>query len=461
VTTPDLTAQDATTLAGLVGSRALSARSLVEATLARIGHVEPKTNAFRTVMASEALAEAERIDSLSDSELSRLPLCGVPVAVKDDTDVAGQSTRWGSATDRGPVEQDAEAVARLRRAGAVIIGKTNVPELTLWPWTMSDRWGVTTNPWDPSRTPGGSSGGSAAAVCSGMAALAVGSDGGGSVRYPAGLTGLVGLKPQRSRVPIGGEHGSAWHGLLALGSLSRSVRDASCFLDVVSAPEPSVEFRDALAAPVGPLRIGVSTNAPPGTGVTLSWERRSWIERTVALLRQIGHDTVAVDIDYGLAALWSSTVRLLKGVQHDVASLPRDRSLEPRTRTVARLGRVVPTRLLQRALEGEPDIARSINVVFDSVDVVLTPLCESPAPKLQDCPKRGALRSLRAANTSAWLVPWNVIGQPALCVPVGLDADGLPVGVQLAGRANDEATLLAVADQIEPRASRTVWRPRS
>ena len=447
VTQTDPTELDATGQAHLVRSRAITARQLVEATLRRIDEVEPEVNAFRVVMAGHALFDAERIDALSDSELAVLPLAGVTVAIKDDTDVSGQSTMWGSAIDRGEASHDAQAVERLRAAGAIIIGKTNVPELTLWPWTASKRWGDTRNPWDLDCTTGGSSGGSAAAVCTGMAAMAVGSDGGGSIRYPAGLTGLVGVKPQRNRVPLGPEHASGWHGLVVLGPLTRSVRDAAAFLDIVSNRTPNSTFRDAILPE--PLRIAVATNAPPGTGVSLSAERRRIVQDAATLLDDLGHTIVELDIDYSLAALWTSTIRLLKGAHDDIASLPDRDHLERRTRTVARLGRLAPARTLSRALEREHHIANSINQVFGSADVVLTPLCESPAPRLDQCPTHGALRSLRKCNTSAWLVPWNVIGQPALTVPTGIDGDNLPTAIHLAGRPNDEVTVIALAAQIE------------
>lgn len=454
----DLTALDATGQAQQVRSRVFTARQLVEATLRRIDDVEPVVNAFRVVTAERALLDADRIDSLPDEELAVLPVAGVPVAIKDDTDVSGQSTMWGSAIDRGEVGHDSEVVERLRRAGAVIIGKTNVPELTLWPWTASERWGVTRNPWNLDRTPGGSSGGSAAAVCTGMAAMALGSDGGGSIRYPAGLTGLVGVKPQRGRVPLGPEHASGWHGLVVLGPLTRSVRDAGLFLDIVSNRTPDSMFRDAIGTSTPPLRIAVATNAPPGTQVSLSAARRRTIQEAADLLAELGHTIVEVDIDYGLASLWNSTVRLLKGAHDDAASLPDQSHLEARTRALARLGRLLPARSLTRALEREQHIATSINQVFHVADVVLTPLCASPAPRLDECPTQGAVRSLRKANTSAWLVPWNVIGQPALTVPTGIDGDNLPTAIHLAGRPNDEATLLALAAQIQtarpPRAAR-------
>jgi amidase len=447
MTSMDLVASDATALAEMVRTREVTSRALVEATLRRIDDLDPTINAFRVVTDEDALATADRIDALPDAERSRLPLAGVPVAIKDDTDVAGQSTAWGSRADRGRCERDSEVVARLRTAGAVIIGKTNVPELTLWPWTASEQWGVTRNPWDLERTPGGSSGGSAAAVCTGMAALALGSDGGGSIRYPAGLTGLVGLKPQRGRLSVGPEHASGWHGLLVLGPLTRSVRDAALVLDV--AGDGGTAFARAIEGASPRLRIAVSTNVPPGTQVTLSATARAAVDAAAAVLADLGHDLSVADIPYGLASLWSSTVRLLKGAQQDVASLPDRDRLEARTRTVARLGRSIPNRSLARVLGRAPRVAASINRVFDAADVVLTPLCASPAPRIDDCPSRGALRSLRASNTSAWLVPWNVTGQPAISVPIGLTDDGLPAAVQLVGRHDDEATLLGLAAQLE------------
>ncbi|MBV9285799.1 MAG: amidase [Acidimicrobiia bacterium] len=460
---PDIDAQliaiDATSISELVRCGDVSARDVMESSLRRIEELEPRLNAFRTVMAEEAVADANRIDSLPVDHRRSLPLAGVPVAIKDDTDVAGQSTMWGSAADRGSCSRDADVVARLRRAGAIVVGKTNVPELTLWPWTASQKWGVTRNPWDLDRTAGGSSGGSAVAVCTGMAALALGSDGGGSIRYPAGLTGLFGLKPQRDRVPLGVEHASGWHGLVALGPLTRSARDAALFLDAVAADPTSTTFRDAIGRPSPRLRIAVATNAPPGSLVSLRADRRHSVIDAADALSAVGHDVFEAEIDYPLASLWTSTVRLLAGARDDVASLPDPHDLERRTRSVARLGRLLPNRTIRRALKREAAIAASINAVFDAADVVLTPLCADPAPRIDACPTTGGLRSLRASNTSAWLVPWNTIGQPAVAVPTGLDDDRLPVGVHLAGREGEEATLLRVAAQLEAARTPPRWSP--
>ncbi len=443
-----LTALDATALAAAVHAGDITARQLINATLARIEAIEPQVNAFRTVMADQALLDAERIDAMSPIDRSRLALAGVPVAIKDDTDVAGQSTMWGTAIDRGVCDDDADVVRRLRHAGAVIIGKTNVPELTLWPWTSSTTWGTTRNPWNPDRTPGGSSGGSAAAVCSGMAAMALGSDGGGSVRYPAALTGLIGLKPQRGRIPLGPEHGSGWHGLIALGPLTRSTRDAALFLDLTSTIDAGTTFRDALTMQPR-LMIAAATNPPAGSRARLSRGQRRAFDDAVGMLADLGHEIVTMDVDYPLAALWNSTVRLLTGAHDDVQSMQDRARLERRTRSVARLGSPLANRALRSALAGERAIAEAINDVFQIADVVVSPICQRPAPRIVDCPQRGALRSLAAANTSAWLVPWNLTGQPALSVPTGLGSDGLPTAIQLVGRTNDETTLLGLAAQAE------------
>ena len=449
MTPTDLIANDATALAAKVHSGEVTATELIKATLHNIETIEPSVNAFRIMTTELALEDAARIDELSDDERRALPLAGVPVAIKDDTDVAGHSTMWGTAIDRGVCSADAEIVHRLRQAGAIIIGKTNVPELTLWPWTESKTWGTTHNPWNLDHTPGGSSGGSAAAVSSGMAAMALGSDGGGSVRYPAALTGLIGLKPQRDRLPLGPEHASGWHGLIALGPLTRSVRDAALFLDVTANAEKPREFRDAIDGASRSLTVAVAVNPPPGSQVSLPNAGRTTIDDATQLLAALGHDIVEAKIDYGLASLWNSTVRLLRGAHDDVASLPNRNQLERRTRTVARLGKAIPNRTLAKALGREPDISAAMNEVFTTADVVMTPLCQSPAPTLKKCPKRGAMRSLRAANTSAWLVPWNLSGQPAIAVPTGTDDRGLPTAIHLVGRTGDEATLLALAADIE------------
>ncbi|EOD63818.1 amidase family protein, partial [Amycolatopsis vancoresmycina] len=215
--------------AQLAGGEVTSAE-LTAAALGRAHASQPTLNAFRCLRDDDALAEAANADRRLQAG-DRAPLLGVPIAIKDDVDLTGLPTSFGCPGEFPPATSDAPVVALLREAGAVIIGKTNTPELGQWPFTEGPAFGVTRNPWHPGHTPGGSSGGSAAAVASGVIAAALGSDGAGSVRIPAAWTGLVGVKTQRGRIPTGGE---LFHGLTVLGPLARTVGDAALLLDAAA-----------------------------------------------------------------------------------------------------------------------------------------------------------------------------------------------------------------------------------
>ncbi len=217
-------------LAAQVRAKQVSPRELVELSLRRIESLNPQLNAFRTTMAERALAEADGLTALDG------PLAGVPIAVKDDLPVAGEAMTWGSRSYGPPQPADAEAVRRLRAAGAIPVGITNVPELMMFPWTATQANGITRNPWDRSRSPGGSSGGSAAAVASGMVPAATGSDGGGSLRIPAACCGLVGMKSTRGLVPTAPAL-EGWLGLSVYGALARTVADSALMLDVMAASQ--------------------------------------------------------------------------------------------------------------------------------------------------------------------------------------------------------------------------------
>jgi amidase len=426
----------------LVRSGAVSARELTGATLRRIETLDPTLNAFRVVFDERALDEADRIDRRREPD--DRPLLGVPVAIKDDTDVAGHITAWGSAADGDPAEHDAVIVHRLRAAGAIIIGKTHVPQLCLWPWTTSAAWGPTRNPWDPERTPGGSSGGSAAAVAAGLCAIATGSDGGGSIRYPAALTGLFGLKPQRDRIRLDAGH-SSWHGLLTLGALTRTVHDTARFLDATADDPPDRGYTRQLDPPRRRLRIAVSLRPPARSFARLGDEQRHAVDATADLLRDLGHHVFEQQIDYG-DVMANTTIRYVAGAHADAST--HAGGLERTTRRVAAIGARIPRRTLARALHTERTIAARINEVFRDADLVLTPMVGSPAPRLADLP-RGALRSLQRSNVDAWANPWNVIGQPAASIPAGLDRSGLPLAVQLGAPPDGEPALLNLAAQLQ------------
>ena len=277
----DLAFAGAARQAELLRARELSSRELVQLYLERIERLDPQLNSFRVVLGEQALAEAEQAQARLDAG-ETTPLLGVPVAIKDEFDVAGQLNTLGCGTIDEPAREDSEVVRRLRAAGAIPIGITKVPELTIWPFTETETWGKTRNPWNPDRVPGGSSGGSGAAVAAGLAPVALGSDGAGSIRIPAAWCGLFGLKVQRGRIsymPLP-EH---WHGMSVPGPLARRVLDAALFLDAVAGPAPG----DATAAPPPPepfahaarqsprpLRIAVSTKVPPLATARVSAESR-------------------------------------------------------------------------------------------------------------------------------------------------------------------------------------------
>src|SRR3954470_8191367 len=358
-----------------VRSGEVSARELVASTLERIARIDPQLNAYRVVLGERALAEADQADARHRAGDDR-PLLGVPVAIKDDVDVAGEATAWGTAAHAGPVARDAEVIRRLRAAGAVIIGKTLVPELTMLPATDTTTFGSARNPWDLSRTPGGSSGGSAAAMAAGLAGVALGSDGAGSIRNPSAWTGLFGLKPTRGRVPVA-PHDDAWQGLSVNGPLARRVADAALFLD---ATVEGGGFAEAAAADPGRLRIAVSTKAIPGALPRLGREERRAVEETAALLRTLGHEVVERDPEYP-ASLWpAALIRIMRGVADDVqASMPHPGRLEARPRHVAAIGGAVPAGVVRWAREAEAGQTARLGRLWDDVDVLLTP-CAADGP---------------------------------------------------------------------------------
>ncbi|HEV2975544.1 MAG TPA: amidase [Solirubrobacteraceae bacterium] len=449
--------------AELIAAGEISSRELVELCLRRIDAAQPRLNAFRTVLAERALLEADQADArrgagggTQPGGLGR-PLLGVPIAVKDDIDVAGEVTALGSNAHGAPAVADAEVVRRLRAAGAVIVGKTNVPELCVWPFTETATYGVTRNPWDAQRAPGGSSGGSAVAVAAGLVGAALGSDGAGSIRIPAAWCGLFGLKPQRGRVSIA-PRARVWNGLSVNGVLTRRVADTALFHDVASgsadvdadsAPAPAAPFAHAAATPPGKLRIAYSTRILPGILARLDDDGARAFDESVELLRSLGHELSERDPDYGLGAGPALIARFVHGVYEEARTIAHPERLERRTKGTARLGALtVP--LFDRALAAERELAARINAIFDDVDVLLTPATAAGPPAIGRLQGRGALWTLNAV--ARW-VPyngvWNMTGQPAASVPAGFGADGLPRGVQLVGRPNDEATLLSLAAQIE------------
>jgi amidase len=434
----------------MLASGDITSSELVELYFERIARLDGELNAYRVVRLASARVEAVDAQRRLDAG-ERLPLLGVPIAIKDDVDVAGELTAWGTAA-HGPAKlRDAEVVRRLRDAGAIVIGKTNVPEMTIWPFTESATFGVTRNPWDPARSPGGSSGGTAAAVAAGLAPFGLGSDGGGSIRTPATWCGLYGIKPQRDRVPLG-PHDDGWQGLIVNGPITRTVEDAALFLDVTTTlPRPDGGFVAAAARTPVRLRIAFSTKSPLGLIARVGKAQQAAVREAAALLCSLGHDVVERAPDYAaMSAGWNVMARFLRGIHDDVEMMAHPERLEPRTRSMARAGGRISDRRIASVRAGEAALTARVNAIFDDVDVVLTPGTATGPPRVGAFTKRGAFITLNATmGRSPFQAIFNATGQPAAVVPWGLDGSGLPTSVQLVGRPADEATLLALSAQIE------------
>jgi amidase len=444
--------------AAMVRSGEVAPRELVELCLARIEALDPQLNAFRVVRAEQALAEAERVDRSGS-------LAGVPIAVKDDLEVAGEVASRGTRSFGPPAGTDAEPIRRLRAAGAIPIGITNVPELMIFPWTATTANGVTRNPWDPSRTTGGSSGGSACAVAAGMVPAATGSDGGGSLRIPAAACGLVGMKPTRGRVSGRG----GWLSLSVYGALARTVADSALMLDAMhgalpgdpdQAPPFHGRYVDAAATPPPRLRIAVSRKLPPGLLARVSTDQRGAWERTGALLGALGHDVVPRDPAYGLAQL-EFLQTWVRGVYEESLTVPDRSQLEPSTRQMAAFGRyVVPPRRRAAILAARPKTTARITALWDEFDVLMTPALARTAIPAEGGYGRPAPLAIDIAGRFTPFTPiFNLTGQPAIAVPAGVGSDGLPLAVQLVGRVGAEDTLYSLAGQIEEAAPWAQRRP--
>ncbi|MEO3761289.1 amidase [Mycobacterium sp. B14F4] len=443
--TSDIAFAGAAEQARMLAAGTITAPDLLQLYLDRIARLDPALRSYRVVLADSARREAAVTQDRLDAG-ERLPLLGVPIAVKDDVDVAGETTTYGSAASGPAKTEDAEVVRRLRAAGAVIIGKTAVPEMMIWSFTETMTYGATRNPWNTDFAPGGSSGGSGAAVAAGLAAMALGSDGMGSIRIPSTWCGLFGLKPQRDRVPIA-PHDDAWNGLSVNGPIARTVSDAALFLDATT--EES-SFGAAAAKEPGPLRIAVSTRVPPLLVARIGAAQRAAVDEAVSLLRELGHDVIVRDIDYPRSAVAHALSRYVRGVYDDVRTLPHPERLEARTRAFARLGGLISDARMRRIRATESVLADRIQSIFDKVDIVLTPGTATGPSRIGAYQRRGAISTLAlVAARVPFQAMFNVTGQPAAVVPWGVDEHGVPTSVQLVGRPFDEATLLSLSAQIE------------
>jgi amidase len=474
---------DATALAACVGRGDVSAAELLALARAQMSRVQPQLNAL-----------LRPLDALAQAQLARAapgPLAGVPFLVKDSVaDVAGVPTSYGSRSMAGVVPaENAAVLRRLLDAGAVVFGKTNLPEFGLKGVSDSKAFGRVNNPWNVEHVPGGSSGGSAAAVAAGVVPMAGGNDGGGSLRIPGACCGLFALKPSRGRISNGPGIGEVWFGACSEGVLSRSVRDTAMALDILCGPEPGDPFVTALAAerfasalqrPPRRLRVGFSAASPIGTPVHA--QAVAAVQAAARLLDTLGHEVEEAAPAIDGAALAQSFIHLYFGqipatVGYALSQGARRQDFELLTQVMAVLGQTVGAGTLTGHLVGWNTFAQALGAFHQRYDAWLTPTLASPPlrhgeidpPPLQQAAlklllntgllgllgRSGLLKGTIAQIAQDNLTPYpftqlaNLTGTPAMSVPLHWTPEGLPLGVQFVGRMGDEATLLQLAAQLE------------
>tara|TARA_R110000868_G_scaffold362686_1_gene624863 strand:+ start:5483 stop:6955 length:1473 start_codon:yes stop_codon:yes gene_type:complete len=476
---PEYDIYDGLGLADLIAKKQLSSQELLDAAFERIDTLNPYLNAVVNKMVDEAQAQLK-------TGLAAGPFHGVPLLLKDlITSYAGVPTTGASKwTQHYTRDYDSELVARYKKAGFVILGKTNCPEWGLGATTEPKLFGATHNPWNLNHTVGGSSGGSAAAVASRMVPIAHGGDGGGSLRIPASCCGVFGLKPTRGRTPSGPDRGRMWQGWVGEHVITRTVRDSAAVLDIscgddigtpLPLPKPDVNYLQCLEQDVGKLKIAVMKM--PFYPAELHQDCLDAVNKTAKLCESLGHEIEEIEFDVDVEAMSRNTAIMMAG---DIASLvdmvkanvkmsPRD--LELATRAIAKVG----NRMSAKAFAGTSvffdEVTRKLGDVFEKYDVILTPTLAQPPKKLGELtpsgPEKFALWTLMNVLGGVGLTPaffkafkkgmsftpftalFNATGNPAMSVPLYWNKDGLPIGVQFAGRFADEQTLFQLAHQLE------------
>jgi amidase len=457
----DFATLDATAQAELVRRREVTPSDLVDAAIRRIERINPKLNAIVTPLFDEARAAA--------ADPPTGPFRGVPFLVKNlQTTCAGAHYTAGSRLFKGFVAPiDTELVTRFRAAGLVIVGTTNTPEFGILPTTEPELHGAARNPWDPTRSTGGSSGGSAAAVAAGLVPFAHANDGGGSIRIPASCCGLFGLKPTRGRNPMGPFVGDIMNGLVVEHAVTRSVRDSAALLDATAgadqgapywAPPAARPFREEVGIPPGRLRIAFTTTAP--SGVPIHPDCAAAVRDAAALCADLGHhvDEAGPSIDGEMltecfVSIWTTGVAWTVDTAAKLTGRPISaETVEPLTLALAEAGRQRSGADYLAAVHGLQMIARTIATFMTDWDVLLTPVVAEPPPPLgtfDAMPDNPFAGFIRAGEYVPFTPIANATGQPAMSVPLSWTATGLPVGAHFVGRFGDEATLFRLAAQLE------------
>jgi amidase len=447
----DLAFTSALQQAQLIRTHQVSPLELVEIYLERISSLNPQLGSYFTVTAEQAIAEAKAKTEMLTTTAELPPFFGVTVSIKDLTAVAGVPCTYGNPALLNNIpEYDDGVVTRVKQAGFIILGKTATSEIGSYPYTEPTGFPPARNPWNLEYTPGGSSGGAAAALAAGLCAISLGSDGGGSIRGPAACCGLVGIKPSRGRVsqaPVG----DRLSGLATKGPLARTVADAAALLDVISGyvtgdpywlPDPEPSFLATTQQKPGNLRIAYSTSIPPLGKADANCEQG--VLQTVHLLQELGHTVEERSLDFsGLVEpfqfVWQSAV--------GASGLPGD-ALQPMNRWL--LAQTGSAGEYLQALSQLQIVARQIVAFFDTVDVLVLPVYLHSPIRIGEWAQLSPEETLQ--KIIHWIAPCpaaNATGQPAIALPVGFDSLGLPIGVQLIGRPADEATLIRLAAQLE------------
>jgi amidase len=457
----ELSQMDATAQAELVRKKEVKPLDLVQAAIDRIERINPRINAVVTRLYDEALAAAETVSI-------EAPFAGVPFLLKDlAASLAGVPMSSGSRWLKQYVpDRDSELVVRYKRAGLIILGKTNTPEFGILPTTEPALFGPTRNPWNTSLTPGGSSGGSAAAVATGMVPMAHANDGGGSIRIPASCCGVFGLKPTRARNPLGPFLGDVYTGLVAEHAVTRTVRDSAALLDTTSgyapgdpycAPPPARPFAQEAGTDPGRLRIAFSAQTPLGTDIHPDCVAA--VEDAARLLSDLGHEVVNAAPAYNGELIWkhfmsiwtAGTVWTIRNNVYGLGRRPEEGEIESITSAYQALGETVSAADYLIAVQYFQMLARQIAAFMKDYDVLLSPTLGSPPLPLGSftpTPEDGL--ALGVASRFVPFTPiFNATGQPAMSVPLFWNSEGLPIGTHFAGRFGDEATLFRLAAQLE------------
>lgn len=447
--------------AEMVRSKEISACELLEATLRQIKAKNPTLIGYCEFREDLARGAAQAVDAQIAEGKDPGPLCGLPTAIKDCFDAKGFHTTWGSELLRDNIaEKDDISVQRLRAAGCVVVGKTNMPEWACWHVTENKLFGRTKNPHDISRVTGGSSGGAGVVVAAGMASVATGSDGGGSIRMPAAVCGVVGLKPSAGRIPTSGP--DLWGGIVVTGVLTRTVRDAAIQLDVLagpyhsdiaSLPKAAESFEATLNQEVGRLRIAWS----PTLGfMKVNPEVIESCQKTIRKLQDAGHHVE--EIDPKLEDPWKKGEEVLVNagtkltVESAIGKSVDEVSLSPYMTRIIDVGSKYTAADYIRAEALRFQLVVQLAPIFQKYDVLLTPQTATPPFRHGEDPWPEEGIPLEGEDSWKWYgftYPFNLASLPAVCVPSARTDTGLPVGLQIVGPRHGEAKALAVAAEVE------------